>query len=74
MKLGEVSNGKEAKLVSLLNQDSLTDDEAIVETIPFDPVNAKPWDRDGRNSAELNVELAVEKRPAEKPITVEVAL
>ena len=32
---------------SLLNHDSLIDDEAIVETIPLLPVNAKPCDRDG---------------------------
>ena len=62
------------KPASLLNQESLTDDEAIVETIPFDPVKAKPCVSDGRNSCELNVDDAVEKRPAENPIVVPVAL
>jgi hypothetical protein len=33
---------------SLLNHDSLTDEEAMVETIPFVPVNAKPCVSDGR--------------------------
>ena len=33
--------------LSLLNQDSLIDDEAMVPTIPSVPVNAKPWVRDG---------------------------
>ena len=35
-------------LLSLLNHDSLTDDDAMVETRPFVPVNANPCDSDGR--------------------------
>ena len=59
---------------SLLNQDSRTDDEAIVETIPFDPVNAKPAVSDGRKRDELNVDEAVEKSPLWKPMAVDVEL
>ncbi len=36
------------KPASLLNHDSFTDDEAIVETIPLLPVNAKPCDSPDR--------------------------
>lgn len=60
------------KPASLLNQDSLTDDEAIVETRPFDPVNAKPCARDGSNTDELNVDDAVENRPFRNPTVVDV--
>ena len=75
---GKAVNGK-AKVdvrnpASLVNHESLTDDEAMVETIPFDPVKAKPCDSDGKKSDELKVEDAVEKRPFEKPIVVPVAL
>ena len=35
-------NGKAEKPVSLLNQESLTDDEAMVDTLPPVPVYAKP--------------------------------
>jgi hypothetical protein len=62
------------KLASLLNQDSLTDDEAIVCTIPLVPVNAKPCDSEGRNRDELNVDEAVEKIPPPNPMTEVVAL
>ena len=61
------------KFESLLNHDSLIDDEAMVETIPFDPVYAKPCERDGRQRDDPNVDEAVEKRPA-NPMTVEVEL
>jgi hypothetical protein len=61
------------KPASLLNQDNLIDDEAIVWTSPADPVNAKPCARDGRYSDEENVDDAVEKRPA-NPMTVDVEL
>jgi hypothetical protein len=43
-------NGKAAKLESLLNHDSLIDDEAIVFSCPFDPTYEKPCERDGVNS------------------------
>jgi hypothetical protein len=36
------------KAESLENQLSLIEEEAIVETIPFVPVKAKPCERDGR--------------------------
>ncbi len=58
----------------MLNQDSLTDDEAIVCTSPFDPTYAKPCVRDGSNSDELNVDDAVENSPPVNPITVDVEL
>ncbi len=61
------------KPASLLNQDSLIDDEAIVCTSPFVPVNAKPCDSDGRYRLDPNVDDAVENSP-EKPMTVEVLL
>ena len=43
-------NGKayDVKPESLLNQDSLIDDEAIVLTCPFVPVYVNPCDSDGR--------------------------
>jgi hypothetical protein len=66
--------GNEAKLLSLLNHDNRTDDEAIVETSPLVPVKAKPWDRLDMKSEELKVDEAVENKPFEKPIVVLVAL
>ena len=57
-----------------MNHDSLIDDEAIVCVIPFVPVKRKPCDRDGKNSDELNVDDAVEKRPLWNPMVVDVAL
>ena len=62
------------KLESLLNHDSLIDDEAIDDTRPFDPMNEKPCDRLERKRDELNVDEAVENRPAENPMVVPVAL
>jgi hypothetical protein len=59
---------------SLLNQDSFTDDEAIVCVRPFDPVKRKPCVRDGRKNVELNVDEAVEKIPELNPMTEVVAL
>lgn len=35
-------NGSVIKAESLVNHESFTDDDAIVETNPFVPVNAKP--------------------------------
>jgi hypothetical protein len=67
-------NGNEENARSLLSQESLIDDDAIVCTNPFDPVKAKPCERLGRRRVELNVEDAVEKRPFENPIVVEVEL
>ena len=59
---------------SLLNHDSLIDDEAMVLVMPFDPVKRKPWVSDGRKSVELNVDEAVENRPFWNPMVVLVAL
>jgi hypothetical protein len=59
---------------SLLNQESLTDDEAIVETNPFVPVNANPCDRDDRKRLDENVDDAVENSPLVNPIVVDVEL
>ena len=64
-------NGKEAKLESLLNQESFTDDEAMVFTLPLVPVYAKPWERDERKRSFEMVLEAVEKKPL-RPSTVEV--
>ena len=58
---------------SLLNHDNFTEDEAIVCVRPFDPVNTKPCDSDGRYSDEENVDDAVENSPL-NPITVDVEL
>ena len=46
----------------------------IVETIPLEPVNAKPCVSDGRNRLDENVDEAVENSPPVNPITVEVEL
>ena len=59
---------------SLLNHDSFTDDEAIVDTSPLLPVNAKPCVRDGRYREDPNVDDAVENSPLVKPIVVDVEL
>ena len=59
---------------SLLNHDSFTDDEAIVDTSPLLPVNAKPCVSDGRNSDDPNVDDAVENSPLVNPIVVDVEL
>ena len=58
----------------MLNHDSLIDDEAIVFSCPLVPVNANPCDRDGRNRDDENVDEAVENRPLENPIVVDVEL
>jgi hypothetical protein len=69
-------NGKPdvLKPASLLNQESWTEDEAIVDTCPAEPVYAKPCVRDGRKKLPLCVELAVEKKPLSRPRVVEVLL
>ena len=61
------------KARSLANHESLTDDDAIVETSPLLPVNANPCDSDGRYSDDPNVDDAVEKSPL-NPMTVDVEL
>ena len=59
---------------SLLNHDNFTEDEAIVETSPLLPVNAKPCVSPGRNREDENVDDAVENRPLVNPIVVDVEL
>ena len=59
---------------SLLNQDSLIDDEAIVPTSPFVPVKAKPCESDERKRELEIVDEAVEKKPLSRPSVVEVEL
>jgi hypothetical protein len=61
------------KLVSLLNQESLTDELAMVLTFPALPVYAKPWVRAGRKKSFDMVDDAVEKNPF-NPRTVVVEL
>ena len=58
---------------SLLNHESLTEDEAIVFTCPAEPVYANPCDIDGRYRELEIVDEAVEKKPF-RPRTVEVEL
>ena len=60
--------------LSLLNQDSLIDDDAIVCASPFVPRYVKPCERDGRNRDDENVDDAVENRPLSRPSVVEVEL
>jgi hypothetical protein len=62
------------KPASLLNHDSLIDDDAIVCTRPFVPVYVNPCVRDGRYRDDENVDDAVENRPLVNPIVVEVEL
>ena len=57
---------------SLLNHDSLIDDEAIVDTNPFVPVYVNPCVRDGRYRDDENVDDAVENSPLVNPIVVDV--
>ena len=59
---------------SLLNHDSRIDEDAIVDTSPLLPVNAKPCVSDGRKRDEENVDDAVENRPLVNPIVVDVEL
>jgi hypothetical protein len=61
------------KPASLLNHDSCTEDDAIVDTFPVEPVYAKPCESDGSLRSPEIVELAVEKKP-ERPRTVVVEL
>ena len=56
-------NSSPEKPTSLLNHESLIDDEAIVETRPFVPVNAKPCVSDGKYRDDENVDDAVENSP-----------
>ena len=58
----------------MLNHESRTDDDAIDCTSPFVPVYANPCDRFDRKRLLLNVDDAVENRPAENPIVVDVEL
>ena len=62
-----------ANVVAARTCDASVDDETV-ETIPFDPVYAKPWDRDGKKRLLLKVEEAVENNPFWNPIVVEVEL
>ena len=58
--------------LSLLNQESCTDDEAIELTLPPVPKYANPWESDeSRRSPEM-VDEAVEKNPLSNPRVVEV--
>ena len=59
---------------SLLNHDSLIDDEAIVLTSPLLPVYVKPCVRDGRYTDDPSVDEAVEKKPPVRPSVVDVEL
>ena len=59
---------------SLLNQDSLIDDDAIVFTCPADPVYAKPCVSDGKKKLPTCVDDAVEKYPPSRPSVVDVEL
>ena len=59
---------------SLLNHDSLIDDEAIVLTCPAVPRYVNPCVSDGKNSDEENVDDAVENRPLSRPSVVVVEL
>ena len=67
-------NGSVINARSLLNHDSLIDDEAIVDTNPFVPVYVNPCVRDGRYREDENVDDAVEKIPLVNPIVVDVEL
>ena len=58
---------------SLLNQERLTDDDAIELAFPADPMYAKPCESDGKYTDDPNVDDAVVKIP-EKPSTDEVEL
>ncbi len=61
------------KPASLLNHESCTEDEAIVDTFPVDPVYAKPCESEGSLKSPEIVEEAVEKKPL-RPRTVVVEL
>ena len=52
----------------------MIDDEAIVCVSPFVPVKRKPCVKLERKRLLLKVDEAVEKRPALKPMVVEVEL
>jgi hypothetical protein len=67
-------NGNVPKLVSLLNQERLIDDDAIVFTFPFVPRYVKPCESAGRKKLPDCVDEAVEKNPPVRPRTVEVEL
>ena len=67
-------NGNTVNPVSLLNQDSCIDDDAIEFTFPPVPRYVNPCDRDGRKKLPDCVDDAVEKNPLSSPSVVDVEL
>ena len=67
-------NAYDVKPLSLLNQESCTEDEAIELTLPAEPMYPNPCERDESLRSDENVDDAVEKTPFNKPSVVVVEL